>query len=222
MRIVATADLHGELPADIPVGDVLIIAGDLLPVWDHSRAYQARWIREELSQWLASLPHNDIIVIAGNHDFVLQDSVKLQKELGAMVHYLQDTSIEINGINFHGSPWSNSFGDWAFMKKDQQLEDEWMKIPEQTDVLIVHGPPYKTVDLCLYGGHAGSETLRRRILDLNISLVVTGHIHEAYGKTLIGKTTIANVSLMNFEYKPVNPAMVFNISKHRSGQIENN
>lgn len=216
VKIVCTSDWHGQLPTDLPDGDVLIIAGDICPVWDHNREYQARWIREEFSVHMASLPHNDIIVIAGNHDFVLEDSKKIRKELGALVHYLHDTSVEINGFNFHGSPWSTSFGDWALMKKDQQLEEEWVKIPEQTDVLVVHGPPHKAGDLCEYGGHAGSETLRRRILDLNATLVVTGHIHEAYGRYLVGRTTVANVSLMNLKYKPVNPAMVFDISKRNS------
>ena len=52
-----------------------------------------------------------------------------------------DSGIEIEGIKFWGSPWSNQFGNWAFMADDITLyEQAWSKIPEDTQVLITHGP----------------------------------------------------------------------------------
>jgi 3',5'-cyclic AMP phosphodiesterase CpdA len=72
-RVVAIADLHGNLPGDLPEGDVLVIAGDVCPIEDHSVEFQDRWLKETFAAWLDSLPHAEVIWIAGNHDFVCID-----------------------------------------------------------------------------------------------------------------------------------------------------
>lgn len=213
MRIVCTADWHGAFPENLPDGDVLVIAGDLCPVWNHDRKFQAEWLRFEFQEHLATLPHNEIIVIAGNHDFVIQDSVKIRRELQRFCRFLSDESVELDGVKFHGTPWSTKFGSWAFMAKDERLVEYWSMIPDDTDVLVVHGPPFGVCDKTQYGGESvGSHTLRDKILELKPQLVVTGHIHEAYGIDMIGPSIVANVSFRDVDYKPGNEAMVFDVS----------
>lgn len=212
-RIVATSDWHGELPVDLPEGDILVIAGDLLPVWDHDPAFQARWTRERLIPYLAPLPFKNIIFIGGNHDFYFMEADEWIALLPPNVHYLRDESAEIGGIRFHGSPWSNRFGDWAFMLSENDLADKWALISDETEVLIVHGPPFGACDLTGRWGNenVGSKTLRQRLVDLRIPLVITGHIHEGYGSDQIGETSVENVSLMDVDYRPVNPPRVLTL-----------
>ena len=74
MRLVLTSDFHGFLPKRVPECDLLLIAGDVCPVWNHDRKFQAFWLRNDFTDWLKEQPATDIIGIGGNHDFVLEVS----------------------------------------------------------------------------------------------------------------------------------------------------
>jgi Icc-related predicted phosphoesterase len=99
------------------------------------------------------------------------------------------------------------------MLDELDLIPKWALIPDDTDVLIVHGPPHGATDLtALFGSvNAGSKTLRERIEALDIPLVITGHIHEGYGSDRIGNSAIENVSLVDVHYNPINPARTFTV-----------
>ena len=47
----------------------------------------------------------------------------------------------LDGCRFWGSPWSVPFFKWAFMRPEKELAETWAQIPDDTDVVIVHGPP---------------------------------------------------------------------------------
>ena len=66
IRIVCISDTHNATP-ELPLGDILIHAGDLTAhgTFDEVQA-QLRW--------LASQPHPHKIVVAGNHDIVLDEA----------------------------------------------------------------------------------------------------------------------------------------------------
>lgn len=217
MRIIATSDWHGEFPAELdvglPDGDVLVIGGDIMPVHDHRRQYQAQWFREHFIPHLESLSERleAIVWVAGNHDFVLQDSAKLTADLPSGIIYLQDTSYWHEGVHFYGTPWSGEFFNWAFMDDEDGLAERYAQIPDGVDVLISHGPPYGLCDRTDGGIHAGSIALLERIAQVQPRVVVTGHIHEAYGEEQIGPSSVRNVSLMDLRYRPVNPAVVIDL-----------
>lgn len=222
MRIIATADLHGTLP-EIPECDILLIGGDICPVWDHDRKFQARWLRTEFKRWLEGVSANHIVAVGGNHDFVLNDSLKFKKELPWTLLY--DESVVVEGIKIWGSPMSPRFGGWAFMRDDRGLAEVWEKIDPDTDILMVHGPIYGYRDEAGYewiGGegfrpsHTGSQTLRNRLEYGDFSKLKTficGHIHEAYGEMKVhgigsGTVDVLNVSLMDGKYRPINEPKV--------------
>lgn len=222
MKIVATADLHGNLPK-IPECDLLLIGGDVCPTTDHKLQFQSKWMKEVFKSWLREVPAYEIVWIGGNHDFILQelDFAKIDNIGGT---YLDGTEHRTaSGLKVWGSPLSPTFGKWAFMRDDAGLAAEWEKIPNDVDILMVHGPMYgigDEVDNDWHprDPHVGSKTLRNRIGygDFpNLKLFITGHIHEGYGwdEVEIGnnKFTYANVSHVNSAYNPVNPPMVFNL-----------
>jgi Icc-related predicted phosphoesterase len=210
MRIVATSDFHGNLPT-IPECDLLLIAGDICPVQNHERRYQADWLRHELNPWLKEQPAKEIVAVGGNHDFVLNDSFKF-KELAW--HLVYNEIVEVEGAKIFGSPMSPRFGNWAFMAPEDRLLDEWDKIPNDVDILMVHGPAYGFGDYCYSGDHAGSTSLRNKLEYFDypdLKLFVFGHIHEGYGVGDDLGFTWANVSHVNENYAPVNEPMVFEI-----------
>jgi len=137
MKLVCISDTHSlhRRMLEIPDGDVLIHAGDCLGAGTLDNV-------EDLNDWLGTLPHKHKIVIAGNHDWVFQEAPDFAREALTNATYLEDSGTEIEGVRFWGSPWTPTFVDWAFMlDRGQLLHDRWMQIPEDTDVLITHGPP---------------------------------------------------------------------------------
>ena len=158
MRIAATSDLHGHLP-QIPDCDVLVVAGDIGPPygWYHERSRTAwEWLEGDFSDWIRSTPAR-VVGIAGNHDLPMERNEDRAKDLPWT--YLSDSGCEIDGIKFWGSPWTPTFGEWAFMEGDFRLAARWAKIPADTDVLLTHGPPYGFADVNEFGQGCGSKTL---------------------------------------------------------------
>lgn len=203
MKIVAISDTHTYHDyIDLPEGDVLVHTGDF--------SFQGN--REEYDRfvdWFAKQPHPYKVFIAGNHDRILEKE-KLPVPDG--VYYLQDTSLVIDGIVFYGSPWQPEFCNWAFnLPRGRPLAEKWGKIPEDTEVLLTHGPPHKILDHCP-GGNVGCEDLLERVLKLpNLKYHVFGHIHESYGIEVFGTTTFVNASSCTGRYRPINNPIVLEI-----------
>src|SRR5437764_537555 len=52
LKVLAISDLHGFLPENLPPCDLLLIAGDLCPLRDHSPLAQANWLATTFRAWL--------------------------------------------------------------------------------------------------------------------------------------------------------------------------
>lgn len=189
MRIVAfsdTEDKHEQL--SVPDGDVLVFAGDM------SR-YGSQKSIENFNEWLGSLPHHDKIVVCGNHDTLFERNPSLGRSLMTNCHYLQDEGIEVGGLKFWGTPWQPWFHNFAFnLPRGEKLAEKWSLIPEDTEILITHTPPFGFGDNT-WDGRKGCEDLRKRIAHLsNLKLHFFGHIHEEYGIFNDGRVVFCNVS----------------------------
>ena len=206
MRIISISDTHGlHDDLDIPDGDVLVHAGDMT---SHGRLAQIKGFNE----WFGSFPHKYKIVISGNHDWGFQNQSKQAKELLTSCIYLQDESVEIEGVKFFGTPWQPDFYNWAFnLPRGKELKSIWENIPDETDVLITHSPPFGILDQVLSGESVGCEDLRNRIDNLNLKAHIFGHIHESYGTELIGDCQFANASTCNRRYMPFNKALILDL-----------
>lgn len=201
--------LHGAQPI-LDGGDLLIVTGDIT-----KRDKPSEW--DDLLFWIHELDYKKKILIAGNHDNVLQSGEQkffdYVKKLG--IEYLQDSGTEFEGLKIWGNPWSAQFPRinpkcCAFTVRysdntNELLAEHWKKIPEDTDILITHTPPFGVLDgIPVENGslfHVGSSSLTDCIMELKqLKLHAFSHIHEAYGK--IGQSV--NCSIMNERYQPVN------------------
>lgn len=208
IRIICISDTHNTT-YPLPPGDILVHAGDLTVhgTFDEVQA-QLRW--------LSSQPHSHKIVIAGNHDILLdeacdakfltrrEDSAAKRKELDwGGIQYLQDEAItlelpvsqnpgkeHVRKVKIYGSPLTPEMGFWAFQYLP--IRDVWTgRIPDDTDILVVHGPPALYGDFDGEKGPTGVVKLKgdgyllREIRRVRPKMVICGHIHGAFGLAII-------------------------------------
>lgn len=232
MHLVLISDTHGQhRSVDLPVGDVLIHSGDLTLAGERDVAL-------DFVSWLAEQPFRHKIFVAGNHDnWAEHNSAELRnysERLG--VHYLQDSSVDIDGVRFWGSPYTPEFMDWSFMLANEATAARhWQQMPDNVDVVITHGPPAGVLDELLPGGELNSEcnsgnngfdtssdlirrnvgcrALAARIAKVSPRIHIFGHIHEAYGSHHVGGTHFINASCMNTRYELANPAHVVSLDE---------
>lgn len=152
-----------------------------------------------------------VAVIAGNHDWVCARKPRLARRVLSHATYLCDTRATIAGYQFYGSPWQPRFFDWAFNLDPPQLRQVEARVPANVDVLITHTPPQGIFDRTARGDDAGCAELAAALPRIRPRLHLFGHIHEAYGQSIIGPTTYANASCCTLDYRPTNPALVFEL-----------
>ena len=188
---------------------ILVHAGDV--------SYRGRiWEVEEFIEWYAGLPFKNKIMIAGNHDFLFEQDPEKSKEildrLGPDIIYLNDSGAEVEGLNLWGSPVTPWFHNWAFNRVDEKIDYHWNLIPENTDVLITHGPSYLTLDATRSGLRVGCQGLAEKISELpNLKIHVFGHIHEAAGIVEKNGITYVNASILDLYYNVRNSPVILHL-----------
>ena len=189
MKILHISDTHGyhemfpnERFKDI---DVVIHSGDCS---NYKDSYRNEPEVRKFIAWYESIPVKHKIYVAGNHDTSIEKRMVTPGDFAkAGIIYLENASTTIDGIKFWGSPHTPTFGDWAFMKKREKINLVWQNIPDDTDVLIVHGPPKGVRDLSFdRDGNlemCGCSALMKRCYTLkdSLKLVAFGHIHNMDG-----------------------------------------
>lgn len=214
MKLVAASDLHGTLP-DIPLCDLLLLAGDLCPVKNHGLAFQAAWLDTDFRRWLDRVPARKVVAVAGNHDFVFEQAPHLVPA-DLPWTYLQDDGTIWEGLRIWGAPWQPRFFDWAFNLDEPDLARKWAMIPDGTDLLVLHAPPLGYGDgVPQRGGQVrrtGSPSLLDRIRAVEPRLAVFGHIHEGRGQWAVGRTVLANVTILDRHYAPAHPPWEFELT----------
>lgn len=224
MLVTVISDTHNKhKQLDLPGGDLILCAGDI-----SSRGYKEEIKR--FCKWYEPLPYDNCLFIAGNHDFGFEDSPlecrELLKEFPG-IDYLEDELILIGEewqsyeekVKVYGSPWQPWFYNWAFNlpRNGEQLKERWSNIPENTDILITHGPPYGILDRTPSGEHVGCELLLERIKEIKPKIHVFGHIHCEYGYYFDGVTHYFNASVLNEQYEYQNRPFSFNWDKETNG-----
>ncbi len=153
--------------------------------------------------WMNSQPAKHRIYVAGNHDDMCEAVPGLVKKLfnENEIIYLDNTRIVLEGIKIWGSPYTPQYNNWAFMKpRGDEMLRIWKMIPEDTDLLITHGPPMHILDMTDEGIAAGCWDLDFIVKKIKPKLHLFGHIHEAYGFYENEHTRYYNGSVVNGDY----------------------
>lgn len=233
-RIVSISDTHGihdRIPP-LPWGDILIHAGDFTGWGTFSEM-------EKFAAWMGEQDHEIKIAIAGNHDECAAEDNSLMKKVFSNhdIIYLKDsyTVVCVPGdrmLKIYGTPYTPEFCGWHFMEYEDKLRERYALIPDDTDILVTHGPPANILDVSGFPRkyrewdpinlkevlvnekvHAGSTALAMRLLELpNLRMNVFGHIHNGRGVLWQDGVCYVNAAALGENYEPVvDEAIVINL-----------
>jgi Icc-related predicted phosphoesterase len=186
-----THELHREV--DLPDADIFVHAGDFTQFSLFSQNSRAI---ADFDRWLEELPYQHKIVVPGDHENFLERS-GAPKGMLRNARLLINEAVEIDGLRIWGSPVTAS-GDGAFgVSAREGRRHVYDLIPENTDVLITHGPPSGILD-CSPGSslHLGCPELLNAVMRVRPRLHVFGHVHAGYGTVSNEFTLFVNASLM--------------------------
>lgn len=69
-KFIAISDLHGTLPEIKEEADILLIAGDIMPLQIQRDMEESEiWFKDSFLPWADSLPIKYVVLVGGNHDF---------------------------------------------------------------------------------------------------------------------------------------------------------
>lgn len=219
MKIIAISDTHNSHQhIHIPECDMLIHAGDMTTSGKVSEI-------ENFLEWFSAQDAKYRVAIPGNHDFCTQKDpaplVSAFRNQGCWL--LVDEAVILDGFKIYGSPWQPWFNDWAWnFPREDKINGTvagacWKQIPDDTQILITHGPPYGIRDEIARprrgeDPHVGCPELLKRIKQLsNLKLHVFGHIHEQYGITQINQVKFVNSATNTLFMQPFNSPVAITI-----------
>lgn len=124
------------------------------------------------------------------------------------IRYLQNEAVELEGpisgpgydgrVKIYGSPLTHEFGAWAFQYPS--IRDAWTgRVPDDIDILAVHGPPALYGDCDGEMGPSGKVKVKGdgyllcEIRRVRPRTVVCGHIHEAFRLAIIQHDKVQEV-----------------------------
>ena len=216
-----THSKHNRLKADLPGGDILLHSGDMSSMGYEQELY-------DFLRWFSKQDYEHKIFIAGNHDFIFEKNPTLAKHLldkFPNVTYLQDSGVDIDGLKIWGSPWQPAFFDWAFNlpRRGDELAQKWDLIPDDTNILLTHGPPYGILDLTNRYEKVGCERMIDKVIGLcgedKLFIHAFGHIHSGYGYLNFNNGHFINASSLDERYDYSNKPVTLKINTNTK-QIE--
>jgi Icc-related predicted phosphoesterase len=207
VKLVLISDTHCQHDkVQIEKCDVLVHAGDL----------SYRGTEDEITPalvWLQKQPAEFVVLIAGNHDWLFERNPVLARTLLSQypkIKYLEDESVTLHGVKFWGSPYTPEFCNWAFNANQAEIKPHWDAIPDDTDVLVTHGPAYGLLDRAHpTGPKLGCQDLAKAVTRVGPMVHVFGHIHGGYGSQ---NGMVFNASVVNESYIVKNPPHVLEIN----------
>lgn len=225
MRIAIISDTHcfHDQIKEIPDADLLIHCGDAL---NSGTFFELIGFRNWGETALAKFPRK--IYVPGNHDRIAESEFYIFRDELDKVGFeiLCDSGLSINGINFYGSPYVPQIGRWAFMlpRRSEALKTKFERIPEDTHVLITHGPAFSKLDTVSETSFEflGCEQLQDRLLNglESLRMHCFGHIHGGYGCSAIESPNgnrrlyhAVNAAICDESYSPVNLPWLLEISE---------
>jgi len=135
-------------------------------------------------KWFGQLPIQHKIFVGGNHDTSVENKMITDWDfIDNNIIHLWNQEANIEGFKIWGSPYTPSFGvGWAFNKDRSKIGEIWKTIPDDTDIIVTHGPPKGILDLSYDRENnlefCGDLALKKRIRDIKPKLVCFGHIHN--------------------------------------------
>lgn len=218
-KIVAISDVHCKWnKIEIPECDILISAGDYSFKGE-------KHVVEDFHKWLNKQDAGYIISVQGNHELWVEKHFEQAKEIAEKVcpgvHFIGDgQAVDIEGIKIYGSADTPFFYNWAWnVQRGPNIAAKWAKIPDDTEILVTHGPPQGILDIVPYANgtpkeRVGCYDLFNRIQQLEkMKIHIFGHIHHSHGYQYFNGKQFYNASICDEQYMPTNPITIIDYEK---------
>jgi Icc-related predicted phosphoesterase len=234
-HISDTHNHHSKLQEDLPGGDLLIHSGDFTSIgrrseierfikWfnkidnytykvfiagNHDLTFESEVLQRRKADWFDGMRDYDTPADEAKPQWLCE---LLEVGLAGGVFYLENENITIDGVKIWGSPFSPTFGrDWAFnVNRGADSIQMWNQIPDDTDIVITHGPMYGALDVAYNSGlPVGCEDLYNRLQIVKPHLHFCGHVHEGYGYKQVGDMYSFNGASVSLEYQYKNKPISF-------------
>lgn len=197
-KIDLLADTHCQENRIITKGgDLLIHAGDI------SYSGTVKEIMPFL-EWFGKQDYKHKILIAGNHDWLFEKASEVCREECERrgITLLNDSGTEVEGIKIWGSPVQPEFCEWAFNRpRGEKIKAHWDLIPNDTEILVTHGPPMNILDMTPRHEAVGCQDLWYKIMETQVKLHVFGHIHHSRGVKYFMDRIFVNAAAVDERYR---------------------
>jgi Icc-related predicted phosphoesterase len=192
VRIAYVVDVHGRFEA-VPqalaaIGDVdlLLVGGDITTGGTPDDAERA------IESWRPLAPR--LLAVAGN-----MDSPAIDARLAELGVSVDGRGVILGDVGVFGvsaapvSPLRTPY-ELADDELEQRLESGAAAVADaRLKVFCPHAPPLDTAcDRLPSGGHVGSAVIRSFVEREQPDVVLCGHIHEARGDDVIGRSQVVN------------------------------
>ncbi len=190
MRLYAVADIHAKpsrierLRAGVREHDpdVLVVAGDICNYVNPHRVFS---LLNEIG-----IP---VLAVLGNSDRPWHERCLVRYENITSLHMRQ---IHIGGFSFSGISGAVPIPFRTRVAlREKALFEKAARIISSETILVVHPPPYGTLDRVIGRLCAGSKGVARLVAARMPRVVLCGHIHEGTGIKKIGSTLVVNCSI---------------------------
>jgi len=193
LKIFAASDIHerldclGQLTETIEAADWVFLLGDLTQFGHAAQAARVldafRRINPQVLAVPGNVDHPDVV------DLLVSEGVSLHGN-----HRVLEDQVGVAGM---GASTPTPFGTPMELSEEEIYRR--LDVPLRAiggcavRLVISHAPPRDTrVDRIRLGLHAGSRSVRRLIEEHGPDLLLCGHIHEAVGEDILGRTRILN------------------------------
>lgn len=179
------------------------------------------------------------IVTGGNHDFDLDDRFENVTNKQQILAYMEQAGITylehepyqlpeaFGGFKLFVSPYAPVHLGGAFMPRNlarkyglqrmsstiimTMLVAYWENIPQDTEILVTHTPPYGYHDRTSRGMHVGCKALLHKIEAIRPRVCIFGHIHESHGWSQENGILMINACICDRRYRASQRPVIFDL-----------
>jgi len=228
LKIWAISDTHGKhgslmLPNKNQI-DLVIHAGDASSRMESS--INDAEMRDFLT-WFNNLPYKYKIYVPGNHDTSIEANFHNFANYPNVI-FLINNSVTIENTTIFGSPQTPTYGTgWSYNTDRDLLHNYWNRIPENTDIVVTHGPPRGILDYMSVNDvtfiQIGCSSLARHIKRVDPVYHIFGHCHQHGDSKNCGifqpndvkyRTQYLNVSSCDTRHKLINNGACLEIDNY--------
>lgn len=196
MRILVITDIHGEFEKatgvlnkiDMKDIDLIICPGDFTDIYNIPEGFSQLNVADIVLQKILAFG-KPLFCVPGNHD--PYEILDLFNEYKINIH---NKTKKFKGMDFVGWGGAPTPFNTLFEPSEQETKESLDRLGKDIKndfILVLHNPPKNTkLDAVSSGKHVGSDASRDFILSKQPLLVISAHIHEAFGIDKLGNSAL--------------------------------